>query len=221
MTLAFEAGARAKRIVRPVVAAAGEFRGAEETMTGEDDARPNPSFYADIVAIAERRDRRAFARLFEHFAPRIKGFLLRGGAAASAADDLAQEALLTVWRKAGYFDPEKASASTWIFTIVRNLRIDGQRRIRRQAIYEAAMLHEDEEPPIRPDEALQSSQLQARVQDALRDLPEEQLAVVRLSFVDGKAHADIAEVLGIPLGTVKSRIRLAMNRLKGKLEGIQ
>lgn len=173
-----------------------------------------------ILAIAASRDRKAFGRLFEHFGPRIKGFLMRGGASAHVAEDLTQEAMLSVWRKASYFDPSRASASTWIFTIVRNLRIDGLRRDKRAAVYASAM-PEDQEPVVQPDEALNLVQRQVHVQEALKGLPPDQLEVVKLSFVEGKAHADIAETLRIPLGTVKSRMRLAMSKLRTVLEGIE
>ncbi len=177
-------------------------------------------FGSCIVAIAANGDRQAFAKLYEHFGPRIKGFLMRGGAGAQIADDLAQEAMFSVWRKASYFDPSRASASTWIFSIVRNLRIDGLRRDKRAAIYASAM-PEDQEPVVQPDEALNLAQRQALVQEALKELPPDQLEVVRLSFVECKAHADIALTLQIPLGTVKSRMRLAMNKLRNVLEDME
>lgn len=188
-------------------------------MADKEQASGTDSFGQDICAIASDRDRQAFARLFAHFAPRIKGFLMRRGASAAAAEDLAQEALMTVWRKASYFDPTRAGASTWIFTIVRNLQIDQQRRETRAALYVAAG-PEDEEPPEQPDEILSLSEREERVRRAMADLPPEQLAVVKLSFVEGRAHADIASALDIPLGTVKSRMRLAMNKLRGILEDL-
>ena len=189
------------------------------SMTDKEQASGSDSFGLDICAIASDRDRPAFARLFAHFAPRIKGFLMRRGASAAVAEDLAQEALMTVWRKASYFDPTRAGASTWIFTIVRNLQIDQQRRETRAALYAAAG-PEVEEPPEQPDEILSLSEREERVKQAMTDLPPEQLAVVKLSFVEGRAHADIATALDIPLGTVKSRMRLAMNKLRGILEDL-
>lgn len=186
----------------------------QETRAGSSD-----EFGKCILEIAAREDREAFARIYDHFGPRIKGFLMRGGARADLAEDLAQEAMLTVWRKASYFDPSKASASTWIFTIVRNLRIDGQRREKRAAVYASAM-PEDSEPVVQPDESLLLVQRQARVREALKDLPPDQFDVVKLSFVEGKPHSDIAENLRIPLGTVKSRMRLAMVKLKNTLEDL-
>jgi RNA polymerase sigma-70 factor (ECF subfamily) len=188
-------------------------------MADKEQSSASDSFGQDICAIASSRDRQAFARLFAHFAPRIKGFLMRRGASAAAAEDLAQEALMTVWRKASYFDPARAGASTWIFTIVRNLQIDQQRRETRAALYAAAG-PDDVEPPEQPDEVLSLSEREERVRRAMIDLPPDQLAVVKLSFVEGRAHADIASALDIPLGTVKSRMRLAMNKLRGILEDL-
>lgn len=196
-----------------------------KSMTEEKKIFPDHPLAADdlgrnIVSIAASRDREAFGRLFDHFGPRIKGFLIRRGTSAELADDLAQEALLTVWRKADYFDPAKASASTWIFTIVRNLRIDRARREKRAALHAAAG-PEDVEPPIQPIDALELSQRQILVRDAMKTLPADQLEVVRLSFVEGMPHAEISQTLQIPLGTVKSRMRLAMTKLKGILEGLE
>lgn len=188
-------------------------------MTDSEGPQSTADYNALILNIASTQDRGAFARLFEHFGPRIKGFLMRSGTSAALADDIAQEALLTVWRKAVYFDPAKASAGTWIFTIVRNLRIDRARREKRAALHAAAG-PEDEEPPIQPDDALLQTQQQERVQKAIKTLPPDQLDVVRLSFMEGKAHGEISEELNIPLGTVKSRMRLAMIKLRSVLEDL-
>lgn len=183
------------------------------------DAEPAPAedFRNDILAIADTQDRKAFARLFAHFAPRIKGFLIHRGSPSAVAEDLAQEALLSVWRKASYFDPSRAGASTWIFTIVRNMQTDGLRREKRAALHAAAE-PEPQEPPMQPDAALDVSEKEVRVRQAMTELPKDQLDVVKLSFVDGKAHADIADTLNIPLGTVISRMRIAMIKLRGILE---
>jgi RNA polymerase sigma-70 factor, ECF subfamily len=166
-----------------------------------------------ISAVAARRDRAAFAALFEIYAPRIKTFLMRMGAPAEAAEDMAQETLLTIWRKAAYYDPNRASASAWVYAIARNLRIDRLRRDQRARLHTLYELVEPEEPQ-RPDGALDSVERDRRVHAALRQLSEEQVRVVQLSFFEGRAHGDIAGLLDIPLGTVKSRLRLAMNRLR-------
>jgi RNA polymerase sigma-70 factor, ECF subfamily len=178
-----------------------------------DSARPAEW----IVAIAERQDRGAFALLFRFYAPRIKTMLMRSGASGEVAEDLAQETLLSVWRKAAQYDPKRAGAAAWIFTIARNLRTDLLRRNRRArllAVYETV---EETDDSARPDDVMDHSELQSRVRAALSELPEEQISVVRLSFAEGRAHGDIAKLLNLPLGTVKSRLRLAMNRLRNLL----
>jgi RNA polymerase sigma-70 factor (ECF subfamily) len=173
-------------------------------------------FSAMITAIAERADRGAFAVLFNHFAPRVKSYLLRLGAGAEAAEELAQETLLTVWRRAASYDPAKAAASTWIFTIARNLRIDLIRRERRPELTDDPALVPEPEPS--PDRALQAVQEESRIAAAMALLPPEQAEVIRLSFFSDKPHSEIAGVLNLPLGTVKSRVRLAMLRLRQLLE---
>jgi RNA polymerase sigma-70 factor, ECF subfamily len=172
-------------------------------------------FSAMIVAVAARQDRSAFSALFEHFAPRVKSYLARSGATVESAEELAQETLLAVWRKASFFDPARGSASTWIFTIARNLRSDALRRER----HPEALAREMDEPiPPRPaDVVLAAAQREAKVRQAMLSLSPEQAAVVRLSFYDEKAHAAIASELDLPLGTVKSRLRLAMNRMRSLL----
>ena len=179
---------------------------------------PSAEMSALLVDIAATRDRQKFARLFEYYAPRMKAYLMRQGTDGAAAEELAQEAMLIVWRKADSFDPEKASAATWIYTIVRNLRIDALRKLRRPEfdIDDPAFVPD---PPPRPDDVLVSDQLERQVRDALSRLPEEQAVVVRLSFFEDKPHGEIAAQLSLPLGTVKSRLRLAMRRLQPLLEG--
>ncbi len=168
---------------------------------------------AAVLAVAASRDRVAFQLLFDHFAPRVKGYLMRLGASPAQAEDLAQEAMLAVWRKAALFDPSKASASTWIFTIARNLRIDQIRKERRPAL-------DPDDPALQPqtergaDDALDWGQAEDRLRVALAGLPEEQSRIIELSFLAEKPHSLIARELGLPLGTVKSRIRLAMARLR-------
>jgi len=184
------------------------------------DPRPGADMSALIVAIAERGDREAFARLFRHFAPRVKAFLMRGGLSPNAAEELAQETLLAVWRKAAYFDPARAAASTWIFTIARNLSIDLKRRERYIDTTSSATL-EEEADETSGETVLMMAEREARVRAALSKLSEEQAAIVRLSFFQDKPHAQIAQELGIPLGTAKSRVRLALSRLRTLLEDLK
>jgi RNA polymerase sigma-70 factor, ECF subfamily len=169
-----------------------------------------------ILAIAVRADRAAFTSLFLHFAPRVKAYLVRRGLDGPVAEELAQEAMLTVWRRAAQFDPARAGAAAWIFAIARNLRIDAARRTR----FDLLVPDPADAPADTPaaDAVLMAETRGARIGTAIATLPAEQAEVVRLAFFDDRPHADIERVLGIPLGTVKSRIRLAMSRLRKLLE---
>lgn len=170
-----------------------------------------------IVAVGIARDRSAFARLFAHFAPRVKAYLMRTGSDANAADDLTQEVMLLVWRKADRFDPARANAATWIFAIARNKRIDGYRRDRELDL-------DPEDPALQPalepaaDLRLEAAERNAQLGAAIGLLPEEQGSLLKLAFYEGKSHSVIADEAGLPLGTVKSRLRLALARLRGRLE---
>ncbi|WP_374516992.1 sigma-70 family RNA polymerase sigma factor [Brevundimonas sp.] len=172
-----------------------------------------------IEAVAATRDREAFARLFEHFAPRLKAYLMRAGAPPGAAEDFAQDAMLTVWRKADLFDARRASAATWIFTIARNRRLDALRRESRPLPVPEMSLAPEE--PERPDELLSEAEEAARLNAAMSQLPPEQLDLLRLAFFQGDAHSEIARKLNLPLGTVKSRIRKAMIKLRIALEPLR
>ena len=182
-------------------------------MTQATSTSGGPDPAALIEAIAVRRDRAAFADLFAYFGPRVKAWMLRGGANPTAAEELAQETMLAVWQKARLFDPARAGASTWIFTIARNLRIDALRRERHPS---DLMPDPAEEPeaPMQADRVVAMSQQETRIRSALSLLPPEQADVIRKAFFEDKVHAEIEKELGIPLGTVKSRLRLAITRLR-------
>ncbi len=170
-----------------------------------------------IEAIAARQDRTAFAELFRHFAPRVKAFVMRGGADSEAAQEVAQEALTTVWRKAATFDRGKASAATWIYTIARNKRIDLLRRAQRPIETEDwLMVYAPEGEDA--DKSVLAGQTYTRVKELLGGLSEDQLQVIQKAFFEDKTHTAIATELKLPLGTVKSRIRLALGRLREALE---
>lgn len=173
-----------------------------------------------IDRIARTQDQEAFAILFGHFAPRLKSFLIARGESPEAAEDLAQETMVRMWHRAGSFDPARADVSTWLFAIARNLKIDTFRQNRRAALNVDDFLLTAEEP-VRPEEVLIGREARDRVQGAMRSLPAEQLDLVRLSFFEGHSHGEIAALTGIPLGTVKSRLRLAFVRLREKLGDIR
>jgi RNA polymerase sigma-70 factor (ECF subfamily) len=170
-----------------------------------------------LVCVATAQDRQAFARLFKHFAPRVKTYGMRSGLTAGIAEEIAQATMLTVWRKASSFDPSRAGAATWIFTIARNLRIDHQRRDRspEQLAPDASG---EPEPPPSGEALMMNAERETRVRIALGALSDDQALIVRLSFFNEKPHAEIARELGIPLGTVKSRARLALTRLRNLLD---
>jgi len=173
-----------------------------------------------LYRIAQQRDARAFAELYDAYAPRLRSYMIRQGADGATAEELAQETLLTVWRKAQLYSGEKGSASTWIYTIARNLRID---RIRRETPWQELPEGHNEEasddPP--PDEMVSGRERQKWVQDALETLPKDQHDVVVLSYLEGMSHSEIAERLELPLGTVKSRMRLAYQKLRESVEDLQ
>lgn len=174
-----------------------------------------------LSRIATDRSDEAFRSLFEEYGPRVKNYMLRQGADPAQAEDLAQETLITVWRKASLYSPEKGSAAAWIYTIARNLRTDHirRRRVWHELTEEQAQAIPSEDTPA--DEAVDARIRQARVQAVLTDLPPDQLEVVSLAFMEGLPHGEIAERLSLPLGTVKSRIRLAYQKLRTALEDLR
>ena len=189
-------------------------------MVEQAPAPPEPADWEQaIAAVALHRDREAFARLYGTFAPRVKTFMRRSGANEAEAENLAQEVMLRLWRKAETFNPATAGFEAWLFTIARNLRIDALRRQRRNLLEGAGDIDAEfvlDEAPL-PDALLASAQGAERIRRALATLSAEQQGVVEMSFYQERAHADIAKALGIPLGTVKSRLRLAMARLRALL----
>lgn len=176
---------------------------------------------ADLLRrVAERADPAAFRELYEAFGPRVKAYMMRKGADAGTAEDLAQETLLTVWRKASMYADDKGSMTTWVFTIARNLRID---RLRREVPWQELpewRLAEPSEEAL-PDEALAEKQQQNRLQAALADLPADQREVVTLAYLEGLSHSEIAARLALPLGTVKSRMRIAYQKVRAALEDLE
>lgn len=171
----------------------------------------------DLIAVRDLRDRAAFARLFDHFAPRLKAMLLRAGMRDGSAEDVVQDVMLAVWHKAAQFDPHRADAAAWIYGIARNRRIDMARR---------RPLSQPEDMPdlasLEPDAAqILALQQEARhLADALSRLAPEQAEALRAAYFDDIPHSRISEVTGLPLGTIKSRIRLGLERLRHELRKI-
>lgn len=171
--------------------------------------------WADLLArVAHRQDTDAFATLFEHFAPRVKAFLIKSGADPALAEECAQDVMVTVWNKAAQFDPSRASVATWVFTIARNRRIDMLRRDRRP---EPEDLPWGPEPEPDQVDALVLQQESERLITALAELPERQRVMIERAYFGDLTHNEIAEETGLPLGTIKSRIRLALERLRHSL----
>lgn len=178
-----------------------------------DSAAPSD---AELLRAAGRRDKEAFRALFERYAGRVKAYMMRSGAAPQDADEIVQDVMVAVWRRAETFDPARAGAATWIFAIARNRRIDLIRRARRPAPDPA-------DPLFRPDpepdglDLVSQAQREARLRESVAALSPEQRAVLVAAFYDGLSHGEIARAQGLPLGTVKSRIRLAFGRLRDVL----
>jgi RNA polymerase sigma-70 factor, ECF subfamily len=171
---------------------------------------------AELIAAVATRDRAAFGRLFDRYAARIKAFMLKAGATEADADEIAQDVMVSIWRRAASFDPGKAAPATWIFAIARNRRIDMVRRMRRPVPDPADPLFQ---PDPEPDgmASVSLAEREAMVRESLSSLAPEQLEMLRMAFFDGLSHGEIAERAGLPLGTVKSRIRLAVAHLRGAL----
>jgi RNA polymerase sigma-70 factor (ECF subfamily) len=172
---------------------------------------------AELLLAVAAADRAAFIELFSRYAGRVKGFMIRQGSSPQDADEIAQEVMVSIWRRAATFDPERAGAATWIFAIARNRRIDMIRKTRRPA-------PDPNDPLFQPDpepdgmETLTAAEREVQVREGIRALPEEQRRILMAAFYDGLSHGEIAERFDLPLGTVKSRIRLAFRALRGSLE---
>jgi RNA polymerase sigma factor (sigma-70 family) len=168
-----------------------------------------------LSSIRDQKDRSAFAEVFTHFAPRVKAFLMKSGASPDMAEEVAQDVMATLWRKAHLFDPAKASVSTWIFTIARNRRIDMLRKQRRPEPEDLTW-----GPEAEPDQAdiLALQQDSAKLTDALATLPDKQRDLIVCAYYGELTHSEIAAATGLPLGTIKSRIRLALNRLRHQMK---
>lgn len=171
----------------------------------------NDRWVGCITRVRDAQDQAAFAELFNHFAPRVKAFLMKSGADATLAEECAQDVMATLWQKSHLFDPSRASAATWIFTIARNRRIDAIRKMKRPEPEDLPWGPETE-----PDQAdvLVLQQESEQLGQAISELPEKQRTLIEKAYFGDLTHNEIAEQTGLPLGTIKSRIRLALDRLR-------
>jgi RNA polymerase sigma-70 factor (ECF subfamily) len=171
-----------------------------------------------LQQVAQNRDKQAFAALFRFYGPRLKSFLSKQGFSEAECEDLVQETMLNLWRKAESFDAAKAGVSTWIFTIARNCGIDRRRRMARISSQPAEQALDEPDPDPLAEEVMIVRQSEAAMRVALERLPIDQATVIRMSFFADNPQSEIAKTLGIPLGTVKSRVRLALQRLRTIME---
>ncbi len=183
-----------------------------EDYESRDNLKSHESAEQLILNIAQNNCRESYKLLFSLFAPKVKSFMIGQGVKANEAEDIAQDTMLKVWRKAQLFDPKKAKASTWIFTIARNLQIDAIRKQKRHDRFNNEIQIETYEADT--SEKMISEQSASQVKEVIKQLPAEQLQVLKLSFYEDLSHSQIAQSLSIPVGTVKSRLRLALGRLK-------
>ena len=193
------------------------FTSGMGTGSDNDNTKGMSNWDVMLVRVGRDRDKAAFAALFEYFAPRINSFLLRLGTDMSLCEEIAQEAMIMVWRRAETYNPSQSGASTWIFTSARNKRIDRLRRENRP-------LPDLADPAFAPDpvetgeKTIFRQQEEEKIRHALKNLPDEQAKMIFSAYYEEKSHREIADESGVPLGTVKSRIRLALNRLRAHLD---
>lgn len=169
-----------------------------------------------LVTVGDSRSVDAFETLFRFYSPKVRAFMAMKTKDRQAAEELMQETMSSVWTKAAQFDPDRGNASAWIFTIARNIRIDAYRRKRPVLDVDDQALVPEEVP--QADRELEKSQEATLLRNALAALPPEQQDVLKMAFFEDKPHSAIAEQMGLPLGTVKSRIRLAFSKLRDALE---
>lgn len=171
-----------------------------------------------MLAVRNDRDRAAFAALFDHFAPRLKAFVMRSGASPGQAEDVVQDVMLTVWRKAALFDPERAQVSAWIYQIARNRKVDVLRKENRAVPEEL-----EYDPPDEPDadQVLAVEQEAGHLKSALDRLKPDQRDMIEKAYLGELTHQQISDQTGLPLGTIKSRIRLGLERLRHELKDLR
>ena len=192
----------------------------QSSLQTERKSRQNDAHARLLERVAASADRAAFTELFDHYGPILKSFMMGKGASADLAEDLAQDTMVQVWRKASLYSSGKGSVSSWIFTIARNLRIDAFRRSSRVSFEEISDFEIESDEPSGED-SINERQENAIVADAVKTLPPDQYQVIQMAFIEDLTHMEIAEKLNQPLGTVKSRMRLAYQKLSLALEDLR
>ena len=185
-------------------------------MNTVSDTTSETTLLADIELVASKRDTHALTRLFDHYAPRIRSFCLASHPGSNLmADDIAQEVMIRLWNKAHLYNPSSASLNTWVFTIARNARIDYMRKNGRYQsdIDPESFWNEMVDESADPFREAQQKRDETRIREGLMQLPSDQRQVLSKVYLEGKSHSEASEELGLPLGTVKSRVRLALNKL--------
>lgn len=177
---------------------------------------PLPPELTGLLVRVGRGDRAAFCALYAELGPRVKGYVTRVCRDATLAEELTQEVMLTVWRRAAGFDPAIGSAEAWVFAIARNRAIDALRRVRAPDERDPCWVPD---APVAADLVVEARQDGARVHAALDALPDGQREVLRQAFFESRSYPEIAEQQGVALGTIKSRARLAFERLRAALAG--
>lgn len=203
-----------RRVAQYAGAKAPLSNGAKAKVT-QSGPKDRMAWVSHVEAIRDRKDQAAFAELFGYFAPRVKAFLMKSGASPDLAEECTQEVMATLWRKAHMFDPAKASVSTWIFTVARNRKIDILRKERRP---EPEDLPWGPEAEPEQEEVMTLQQESKKLGKAIADLPDKQKDLILKAYYGELSHSEIAEQTGLPLGTIKSRIRLALDRLRRQMK---
>ena len=195
--------------------------GSERILAPETSTKPGYSEQTVwMLAIRDQRDKKAFGQLFAHYAPRLKGFIMRAGAPQAQAEDIVQDVMLTVWRKAHLFDPERAQVSSWIYQIARNRQIDVIRKEARP-VPEALATEEETNDEPEAGQVLALEQETDKLRQALERLAPAQREMIERAYLGELTHTEIRDATGLPLGTIKSRIRLGLERLRHELKDLR
>lgn len=201
-----------------IVAKVASFRAKRAVPSTVNSTVPDAQYWStQMAAVSVQRDRASFMRIYDHFAPRLQRYLRNLGVPESIADELVQEALLTLWRKAAMFDPTRASLSTWLYRVARNLYIDHVRKEPHWLPVQEGLDRIDQLESTRLDSQPESSFDQDLLKQAIDRLPPVQAKLIRMCYLESKSHSEIARELEMPLGTVKSSLRRSLAKLQGSM----